>query len=64
VAVGEAVALAAAYDNTPAGPGALVAALRPSKRPVLAPSSTLGQALRAFLSMKYLVDRIKYYYSS
>jgi transposase len=33
VAVGEEVALAAAYDNTPAGRGALVAVLR-SQRPV------------------------------
>jgi transposase len=34
VAVGEAVCLAAAYDNTAAGRGALVAALRHSQRPV------------------------------
>jgi transposase len=33
-AVGEEVALAAAYDNTPTGRGALVTALRRSKRPV------------------------------
>jgi transposase len=34
VAVGKTVALAAAYENTPAGRSALAAALRRSKRPV------------------------------
>jgi transposase len=42
VAVGEAVALAAAYDNTPAGRGALVTALRRSKRPVRAVLEATG----------------------
>ena len=34
VASGERVVLAAAYDNTPAGRGSLIKALRRSRRPV------------------------------
>jgi hypothetical protein len=42
VAVGEEVVLAAAYDNTPAARGALVTALRRSKRPVRAVLEAAG----------------------